>query len=212
MDESIKRIDLQAGLSDLQLSLSETAELKLLQYIDLLYKWNQTYNLTALRNKFQMLTHHIFDSLSILKELNDSKSLVDVGSGGGVPGIPIAIARPDLKIMLVDSNSKKTTFLAQAVIELGLSNVEVKQGRVEVLQGEEFDIVVSRAFAELSDFVSITKQLLSKEGYWLAMKGTYPYEELSKLPDWVLVEEVKPVKVPQVNAERHVVKMVPKKD
>ncbi|MCV2503794.1 MAG: 16S rRNA (guanine(527)-N(7))-methyltransferase RsmG, partial [Neisseriaceae bacterium] len=137
MDESIKRIDLQAGLSDLQLSLSETAELKLLQYIDLLYKWNQTYNLTALRNKFQMLTHHIFDSLSILKELNDSKSLVDVGSGGGVPGIPIAIARPDLKIMLVDSNSKKTTFLAQAVIELGLSNVEVKQGRVEVLQGEE---------------------------------------------------------------------------
>ncbi|QRN41840.1 MAG: 16S rRNA (guanine(527)-N(7))-methyltransferase RsmG [Neisseriaceae bacterium] len=212
MHESIHLSDLREGLSELQVFLPEEVESKLLQYIDLLYKWNKTYNLTALRNKFQMLTHHIFDSLSILNELDNIDSLMDVGSGGGLPGIPIAITKPDLKVVLVDSNSKKTTFLSQVVIELALSNVEVKQSRIEVLQGMKFDMLVSRAFSELSDFVNMTKQLLSDEGCWLAMKGTYPYEELSKLPDWIVVDWIKPISVPQINAERHIVKMLFNKD
>jgi len=134
-----------------------------------------------------------------------------VGSGGGMPGIPAAIARPDLQVVVLDANHKKTTFLRQAVIELGLPNVEVITSRVEAYQPEQkFDRITSRAFAELAEFVKLTPHLLAEGGQYLAMKGVYPYEEISLLPATVAVAEVVPVSVPGLDAERHLVRMVAK--
>ncbi len=198
---------LQAGLAMMQLDLTQEQQLQLLAYLDLLSKWNSTYNLTALRNEDLMLSHHILDSLSLLSFLGDAKTMIDVGSGGGMPGIPTAIARPDLKITLLDANSKKTTFLQQVVIELGLSNVTVVCGRVEALLDQDFDVVTSRAFAELKDFVALTTQLVAPTGCWLAMKGVYPYEEISLLPENIYAEDVVKVVVPMLEAERHMVTM-----
>ena len=131
--------------------------------------------------------------------------MLDVGSGGGQPGIPAAICRPDLNITLLDANTKKTAFLQQAVIELGLSNVRVVSGRVEAVQDFQADIITSRAFAELADFVNWTAHLLKDGGRWVAMKGMYPKEEIVKLPDTVAVEHVEALRVPGLDAERHMV-------
>ena len=135
---------------------------------------------------------------------------MDVGSGGGMPGIPTAICRPDLQITLLDSNTKKTTFLQQAVIELGLNNVTVASGRVEAMHDKKVDVVTSRAFAELGDFIALTKHLLNKNGYWAAMKGVYPYEELEHVPSGIEVINVDKIDVPMLHAERHMVLMRPK--
>jgi 16S rRNA (guanine527-N7)-methyltransferase len=145
---------LQMGLQQMQIELSAEQQQKLLDYVALLLKWNSTYNLTALRQEDQMLSHHVLDSLTLLPYLDGMQTLIDVGSGGGMPGIPTAICRPDIQITLLDSNSKKTSFLSQAVIELGLSNVKVITGRVEAAEGITFDAITSRAFAELRDFVT----------------------------------------------------------
>ncbi|QMT40598.1 16S rRNA (guanine(527)-N(7))-methyltransferase RsmG [Neisseria shayeganii] len=201
---------LQQGLQELGLTLSTAQQLLLLEYVALLKKWNSTYNLTALRDETTMISHHVLDSLTLLPYVKDAQTLMDVGSGGGMPGIPTAICRPDLQITLLDSNTKKTTFLQQAVIELGLNNVTVASGRVEAMHDKKVDVVTSRAFAELADFIALTKHLLNANGYWAAMKGVYPYEELEHVPDTVAVLQVDKLNVPMLEAERHMVLMRPK--
>ncbi|MDO4997839.1 MAG: 16S rRNA (guanine(527)-N(7))-methyltransferase RsmG [Neisseria sp.] len=198
---------LQTGLQALGLELNTAQQLLLLEYVALLKKWNSTYNLTALRSESTMISHHVLDSLTLLPYIKDAKTLMDVGSGGGMPGIPTAICRPDLQITLLDANTKKTSFLQQAVIELGLSNVTVASGRVEAMHDKKVDVVTSRAFAELADFISLTKHLLNENGYWAAMKGVYPYEELEHIPADVAVEKVEKLHVPMLDAERHMVIM-----
>ena len=202
---------LQQGLQALGLNLNTAQQLLLLEYVALLKKWNSTYNLTALRDEASMISHHVLDSLTLLPYVAEAKTLMDVGSGGGMPGIPTAICRPDLQITLLDSNTKKTTFLQQAVIELGLSNVTVASGRVEAMHDKKVDVVTSRAFAELGDFIALTKHLLNDSGYWAAMKGVYPYEEIAHLPEQIEVAQVDKLAVPGLDAERHMVVMRPKR-
>lgn len=194
---------LQQGLAVMGFELSVPQQLQLLAFVELLRKWNGTYNLTAVRNGQSVISHHVLDSLTLLPYVQQARGVIDVGSGGGMPGIPIAIARPDLPIALLDANSKKTSFLRQVAIELGLDNVEVITARVEAMVGEQFDVITSRAFAELADFVNITKQLLAKGGCWAAMKGVYPYEEIAQLPDFVEVVTVDKLHIPNMQAERH---------
>ena len=157
---------LAAGIAQMQLDIPPAQQQKLLDYLALLQKWNKTYNLTALRDPAQMISHHLLDSLTILPYLAIAQSMIDVGSGGGMPAIPAAICRPDLRITMVDANSKKTTFLRQAIIELGLDNAAVSSSRVEDWQDNQADIVTSRAFAELADFVRLTRHLLGENGHW----------------------------------------------
>lgn len=196
---------LQEGLAALGLTLTTAQQLLLLEYVALLKKWNGTYNLTALRDEQTMISHHILDSLTLLPYIEQASTLMDVGSGGGMPGIPAAVCRPDLAVTLCDANTKKTAFLQQAAIELGLDNVSVAVGRVEKLAGKQADIVSSRAFAELADFVSLTRSLPAAGGRWAAMKGVYPHAEIARLPQWARVVSVDKLTVPGLDAERHMV-------
>ena len=202
---------LQEGLAALGLNLSTAQQLLLLEHASLLQKWNRTYNHTALRRNDQIISRHILDSLTLLPYVKEAKTLMDVGSGGGMPGIPTAICRPDLQITLLDANTKKTAFLQQTVIELGLSNVTVAAGRVETIYDKKVDVVTSRAFAELADFAALTKHLLNENGYWAAMKGVYPYEEIEQLPANIEVVSADKLDVPMLEAERHMVIMRPKR-
>lgn len=199
------RQKLQSGLKEMGLDLSGGQQDKLLAYVEMLKKWNKTYNLTALRDESQIISHHLLDSLTLPPYLEGAQTMLDVGSGGGQPGIPAAVCRPDLQITLLDANTKKTSFLQQAAIELELKNVRVVSGRVEAVQGLRADVVTSRAFAELADFVNWTAHLLQDGGCWAAMKGVYPAAEIDRLPDSVCVERVDKIRVPQLNAERHMV-------
>ena len=199
------RQKLQSGLKEMGLDLSGEQQDKLLAYVEMLKKWNKTYNLTALRDESQIISHHLLDSLTLPPYLEGAQTMLDVGSGGGQPGIPTAVCRPDLQITLLDANTKKTSFLQQAAIELELKNVRVVSGRVEAVQGLRADVITSRAFAELADFVNWTAHLLQDGGYWAAMKGVYPAAEIDRLPDSVCVERVDKIRVPQLNAERHMV-------
>ena len=200
---------LAAGIAQMRLDISPAQQQKLLDYLALLQKWNKTYNLTALRDPAQMISHHLLDSLTILPYLANAQSMIDVGSGGGMPAIPAAICRPDLRITMVDANSKKTTFLRQAIIELGLDNAAVSNSRVEDWRDNQANIVTSRAFAELADFVRLTRHLLGENGHWAAMKGIYPQDELFRLPENVAAYQIDPVHVPTLNAERHIVLLRP---
>ena len=199
------RQKLQSGLKEMGLDLSGEQQDKLLAYVEMLKKWNKTYNLTALRDESQIISHHLLDSLTLPPYLEGAQTMLDVGSGGGQPGIPAAVCRPDLQITLLDANTKKTSFLQQAAIELELKNVRVVSGRVEAIQGLRADVITSRAFAELADFVNWTTHLLQDGGCWAAMKGVYPAAEIDRLPDSVCVERVDKIRVPQLNAERHMV-------
>ena len=200
---------LAAGIAQMRLDISPAQQQKLLDYLALLQKWNKTYNLTALRDPAQMISHHLLDSLTILPYLANAQSMIDVGSGGGMPAIPAAICRPDLRITMVDANSKKTTFLRQAIIELGLDNAAVSNSRVEDWRDNQANIVTSRAIAELADFVRLTRHLLGENGHWVAMKGVYPQDELFRLPENVAAYQIDPVHVPTLNAERHIVLLRP---
>ena len=200
---------LAAGIAALNLDIGEPQQQKLLAYLTLLQKWNKTYNLTALRDEAQMVSHHLLDSLTLLPYIRNTQTLADIGSGGGMPGIPAAICRPDLQMTLVDANTKKTAFLQQAVIELGLDNVSVFAGRVENLH-QTADIITSRAFAELADFVSLTRHLLHENSIWAAMKGAYPQDELFRLPENVEAYQTDRLSVPMLDAERHMVLLRPK--
>lgn len=196
---------LASGLQGMGIELPAAAQQTLLAYAALLDKWNRAFNLTALRDPEKAVSHHLLDSLAILPHLaDDSGPLLDVGSGGGLPGIPLAIARPGLAVTLLDSNSKKTAFLRQAAIELGLTNISVHCGRIEEFRpAQPFAAIVSRAFAELADFVRPTRALLAADGCWLAMKGLIPHEEIARLPQGIVVSSVTPLTVPGVDGERH---------
>ena len=199
----MSQITLAAGLADLGLNLPEETQAKLLAFRDLLLKWNKTYNLTALRDPAQAISHHLLDSLAILPYIGDG-ALLDVGSGGGLPGIPLAITRPQLPVSMVDTVQKKATFLRQASIELGLKNVAVYHARVEEMSGQ-YAQISSRAFSELGMFVSLTRHLLAPGGRWLAMKGVRPDDEIRALPEGVVVEQVIQLDVPGLDAERHLI-------
>jgi 16S rRNA (guanine527-N7)-methyltransferase len=192
---------LAAGLAELGLDLPDAVQHKLLAFRDLLLKWNRTYNLTALRDPEQAVSHHLLDSLAILPHVGGG-ALLDVGSGGGLPGIPLAIARPELAVTLVDAVQKKTTFLQQAAIELGLKNVAVHHARVEEMRGQ-YAQISSRAFADLARLVGLTRHLLEPGGRWLAMKGVRPDDEIAVLPAGVAVAAVVSLIVPGLDAERH---------
>jgi len=194
---------LASGLTALDITLPAEAQQKLLAFRDLLLKWNKTYNLTALRDPQQAVSHHLLDSLAILPHVG-AGNLLDVGSGGGLPGIPLAIARPELSVSMVDTVQKKTTFLQQAVIELALKNVTVHHARVEEMQGQ-YAQISSRAFAEIGLFISLTRHLLAPNGRWLAMKGMRPDDELKALPADITVEAIIPLSVPGLDAERHLI-------
>ncbi len=194
---------LAAGLTRLGIELTAEQNEKLLAFRDLLLKWNKTYNLTALRDPEQAISHHLLDSLAILPHVGNGP-LLDVGSGGGLPGIPLAIARPELSVSMVDTVQKKATFLQQAAIQLGLKNVTVHHARVEQLAGH-YAQISSRAFAEIGLFTSLTRHLLAPGGRWLAMKGIRPDDEIATLPADIVVDQIIPLHVPGLDAERHLI-------
>ena len=197
---------LDRGLADLGLDLSPDARTRLLAFAALLGKWNRVYNLTAIRSPEQAITHHLLDSLAVLPHLGQIARLADIGSGGGLPGIPLAIARPELEITSIETVGKKASFQQQAQIELGLANFAPLHARVEDVQPDApCDAVISRAFSEIADFVRLTRHLLAPGGRFLAMKGVYPRDELAALPDGVRVVETLPLAVPGLDAERHLI-------
>ena len=201
------RAALQRGLAELALALPSGAIDKLLAYLELLAKWNKTYNLTAIRDPLQAVSLHLLDSLAVLRELSDeSGALADVGSGGGLPGIPLAIAEPARRVTLNDANEKKGAFLRQAVIELGLNNTDVYVGRVEQWRpAQRFSVVITRGFASLVDFLAACRHLVAPGGVLAAMKGAYPEAELAQVPADCDCADVRRLKVPLLDAERHLV-------
>ena len=197
------------GCERLNLRLPAGAVAGMAPYLTLLARWNRAYNLTAVREPEAMVVRHLLDSLSILPWL-DGPRVLDVGSGADLPGIPLAIARPEMEFCLLDSNGKRTRFLTQAVAELCLANVGVVRGRVEDYQPATlFNSVVSRAFATLVDLVADAGRLCAPEGRLLAMKGIYPDDELARLPTGYRVIGVYPLQVPDLDAERHLVHLAP---
>ncbi len=194
---------LKRGLIALGLTLPDATQQRLLDYIALIDKWNRVYNLTAIREPEKMVGHHLLDSLAVAPHLQ-AKRLLDVGSGAGLPGIPLALANPDLHVTVLDSNHKKAAFLNQAVIELKLDNIEVCAERVESWQTQDrFDVIISRAFSDMGEFVRVTRHLLAPGGLFAAMKGLHPYEEIDKLPPGFKVRRVLPLSVPGLDGARH---------
>ena len=199
---------LAAGLARAGLELAPEAQQGLLDYLALLLKWNRTYNLTAIQEPARMLPLHLLDSLAILPWVGPGP-LLDVGAGGGLPGIPLALARPGLDVTLLDSNGKKCAFLRQAAIELGLTNVSVVHARVEAWSAPAcFPQIVSRAFSELAEFTAASRHLLCPGGVWLAMKGVFPEAEIAALRG-VRLREAAELQVPGLAADRHLILMEP---
>jgi 16S rRNA (guanine527-N7)-methyltransferase len=200
------RAQLDQGLQAMQPDLPEQSRVKLLDYVALLEKWNKVYNLTAVRAAERMVGVHILDSLSVIPHLQATGNLLDVGTGGGLPGIPIAIVRPQLKVTMLDSLQKKTTFIRQCISELKLENASVVCERVEqYAPAEMFDMIISRAFAELVDFVNGAGHLLRPGGRLYAMKGVYPNDEILRLPAAYSVVDIVELIVPQIEGQRHLV-------
>lgn len=201
------RRSLGPGLQALGVSLPAGGEELLRRYVELLERWNKAYNLTAVRDPAEMVAKHLLDSLSVLPFVNEGP-VADVGTGAGLPGIPLAVARPDLKFTLLDSNGKKTRFVTQAVAELKLANVAVVQSRAEAHRPTEpYASVVSRAFASLGDFARLAGGMAAPGGRLLAMKGADPADEMAALPAGFRVLKVHPLEVPGLDAERCVVEM-----
>jgi 16S rRNA (guanine527-N7)-methyltransferase len=192
------------------MGLEVTAETqnKLLAYLALLQKWNKVYNLTAVRDPLEMVTLHLLDSLSVLPYIK-AKSLLDVGSGGGLPGIVLAICQPALQVTTIDTVQKKTIFMRQVKGELGLDNLQVVHARVEKFNpNQKFEAIISRAFSEIALFVKLTQKLLTQNGQWLAMKGQMPHDELAKAALESLkirVQQLIPLTVAGLDAERHLI-------
>ncbi len=206
MENSILRPQLERGLAQLELALSSQQVDALMHYLTLLQKWNKVYNLTAIRDPQEMLVKHLLDSLAVVPHIT-GKRIIDVGTGGGLPGIPLAICYPECQVDLLDSNSKKTRFLIHAKAELGLTNTQVLHSRVEQYQPDElYDGVVSRAFASMEDMMHWTKHLLAEDGYWWAMKAQKDFEDLSKLAGLANIEQMIDLDVPGLNAQRMVIK------
>jgi len=200
---------LRRGLLALGVGLDDGQVARFERYLALLEKWNHVYNLTAIREPERMVTHHLLDSAAILPHVR-GPSVLDVGSGAGLPGIPLAIASPALAVTLLDSSHKKTAFLQQAVAELALANATVVNARIESWRTDaRFDTIVSRAFAELGEFVCAAACLLAPGGTIAAMKGVHPHEEIERLPAGFRVREVVRLDVPLLDAERHLVLVEP---
>ena len=198
-------VQLADGMAALGIKLPAPAHDRLLQYLALLEKWNSTYNLTAVRDPEKMVSHHLLDSLAVLPYLGTGP-LLDVGSGAGLPGIPIAVARPHLAVTLLDAVHKKAAFLRQAKSELKLANVEVVCERVERwAPARRFATVISRALCELGEFIVLAARLVAPGGLLAAMKGVYPHEELARLPAGWRVRGVPQLEVPSLGAPRHLV-------
>lgn len=199
---------LAAGIAELDLKVDAATQEKLLAYLQLLAKWNRVYNLTALQHPDEWVTHHLLDSLSVLPHVRGSV-VVDVGSGAGLPGLVLAMLRPDWQVISVEAVDKKAAFQRQVAAELALANVRVEGCRVEeVVLENGADTIVSRAFSSLADFVNLTRHLLKPGGQWTAMKGKHPAEEIAALPADVRVSEILQLNVPGLNAERCVVQIM----
>jgi 16S rRNA (guanine527-N7)-methyltransferase len=201
---------LRQGIAELGLELPTEAPALLLRYLDELSRWNSAYNLTAIRAPREMVTRHLLDSLALLPVLDAllpaSARVIDVGSGGGMPGIPLAIARPQWQVSLLDSNGKKARFLRHAVRQLPLPNADVGESRVEAYTpAQAYDAIVSRAFASLSDFFAATGALLAPGGVWVAMKGKLDAAERAAVPATITIREIRPLQVPGLREERHAV-------
>ncbi|WP_396588079.1 16S rRNA (guanine(527)-N(7))-methyltransferase RsmG [Bermanella sp. R86510] len=198
---------LKKGLAQLGLELSSDKIDQLLAYHALLVKWNKAYNLTAVRDPQEMIGRHLLDSLSIIPHI-EGDTVLDVGTGPGLPGIPMSICFPERRFTLLDSNGKKTRFLTQSKIELGLSNMTPVQSRIESFQHELFDAITSRAFATLKDMVDGSIHLLKRGGFFYAMKGVYPEGEIEQLDERVSVVDCFVLHVPGEDGERHLVKII----
>ncbi len=201
---------LRTGLAELQLDLSPAQQQCLLDYADWLLKWNRVYNLSALRQPQQVLTHHLLDSLAVCAPvqcqlaalgLAQPPRLLDVGSGGGLPGVVLAIADPALLVRCVDAVAKKALFISQVAAALRLPNLQGQHARVEQIE-QPHDLVLSRAFASLADFTRLSQAALAPQGLWLALKGKWPHEEIAALPPEIEVFHVEPITVPGLDAER----------
>jgi len=196
---------LEKGLEELGVPLGREATTKLIEYLALLEKWNRVYNLTSIRDAEKMISGHLLDCLAVVPHISGGRVL-DVGSGAGLPGIPLAVAKPDLHVSLLDSSHKKTAFLRQAVAELRLKSAHVVCERVESWHPtEKFDWIISRALAGLAEFAALTGHLLAPGGVLAAMKGVYPFEEIEQLPPNLRASQVLRLSVPGLEAERHLV-------
>ena len=204
---------LRRGSDVLGLRLSDAQHQHLLTYMDLLQKWNRVYNLTAVKDPEQMLTQHVLDCLAVAlplkKMVPEAKSLLDVGAGGGLPSVVLAIACPDLTVLAVDAAAKKTAFIQSTAHALGLVNLKAQHARVESLT-QTFDVVSSRAYASLTDFVLTSRACLAPNGWWMAMKGVVPTEEITHLPNDIEAVQTRLLSVPDLDAQRCLVWMRPK--
>ncbi|PXW99240.1 16S rRNA m(7)G-527 methyltransferase [Sphaerotilus hippei] len=215
---SAERLTLTTGAQALGLSLNDTTVERLLAYLDLLLQWNQTYNLTAIRDRQHALTHHLLDSLTVVLPLQrhlsarslSQASVLDVGSGGGLPGAVLASVCPELQVTCVDAVAKKAGFIRQTSAELGLPRLQARHSRVEQIQDARYDVITSRAFSSLPDLIRLTRPLLAPGGVWMAMKGQHPGDELAALPADIEVFHVEPLQVPGLEAERCLIWMRPR--
>jgi len=203
---TLEAIEIGVAALDLELTLNDAQYVQIERYIRLLLRWNKVFNLTAIRVAEDMLPLHILDSLSVLRSIKYQHCL-DVGSGAGLPGIPLAIAQPEKQITLLDTNGKKTRFMQQAVIELGLKNVSVVHARVEKWSPDQpFDAIISRAFSSLHDFVHLTADHLAVAGTLYAMKGRYPADELASLPQGYRATEIN-LRIPSLDVDRFLIEI-----
>jgi len=204
-----KQQALEAGIKSLELDCSSKQVDQLLKYLEMLERWNKAFNLTAIRDPIQMVRLHLLDSLAIHPYIQGVERIIDVGTGPGLPGIPLAILNPEINFTLLDSNGKKTRFLFQAINDLALANATEVNQRVETYQAkQQFDIVLSRAFSSLSDMLSQCEHLLLDKGCFLAMKGKKPDSELSQITKVYKVVDLLEVYVPHIDSERHLIKII----
>lgn len=207
----INRIEHAASTLDLRLSGRQLGDLS--AYLDLLQRWNRTYNLTAIRDEEQMLVQHLFDSLAVIAPLrvqhtpSAASTVLDVGSGGGLPGVVIAICAPEMTVTCIDTVGKKAAFVRHVAGDLRLPNLHAVHGRVEAMRAANFDVVTARAFSTLGSFVDLTRPLLKEAGVWMALKGRVPRDEIAQLPAWIDLFHVEQLRVPDLDAERCIVWM-----
>ena len=194
------------GIKEMHLEVSAAQQNQLLDYLALMNKWNSVYNLTSLRDPMQMVTHHLLDSLAAVPAFAGARNVLDVGAGGGLPGIVLAISRPDMQVSMIDTVHKKTAFLKQVKAELELGNVTVHTMKVQDLSvSDKFDVITSRAFADLSDFLDWSGHLLAEGGKFIALKGTAPAQEQERIPAQWKISGLQPLQVPRLGAERHLI-------
>ena len=193
---------LASGIQQLGIVIEAEEQKKMMKYLGLLQKWNHVYNLTAINKIEQMVSHHLLDSIVVLPYLKAGRWL-DVGSGAGLPGLILALMRPDWEFELLDSSSKKCSFLQQVVIELNIKNIQITCTRVEDYKNiKKFDGIISRAFAELEKFIVLTHHLLTPGGVWVAMKGILPDQEFQRLPTGIMLKHIVSLQVPGMDSER----------